>query len=89
MRQDVEGFAESCEALASARGADLRLLRCPTLLVTGDEDIIAPPSAVQGLAGRLKGAKFKVLAHCGHWTPIELPRDCSRLASDHIRAHAS
>ena len=31
LRQDPEGFAQSCEALASAKGADLRLLRCPTL----------------------------------------------------------
>ena len=33
LRQDAEGFAESCEALASAKGADLRLIRCPTLIV--------------------------------------------------------
>ena len=25
---------------------------------------------------------------CGHWTPIEQPKECARLASEHIRAHA-
>ena len=42
MRQDAEGFAQTCEALAAAEAADLRFLRCPTLIVTGDEDAIAP-----------------------------------------------
>jgi pimeloyl-ACP methyl ester carboxylesterase len=44
MRQDAEGFAQTCEALAAATAADLRYLRCPTLIVTGDEDAVAPPS---------------------------------------------
>ena len=88
LRQDPEGFAESCEALASAKGAELRLMNCPTLLVTGDEDPIASPGAARGLAERIKGAKLKTLPRCGHWTPIEQPKECARLASEHIRAHA-
>jgi pimeloyl-ACP methyl ester carboxylesterase len=88
MRQDAEGFAQSCEALAAAKGADLRLVRCPTLLTTGEDDPIAPRVASQGLADGIKGAKVKVLARCGHWTPIEQPKGCARLASDHIRASA-
>ena len=88
MRQDAESFAQTCEALAAARGADLRALRCPTLLVTGDADAIAPPTAVQALAEKIRGSRVKVLSRCGHWTPIELPTDCARLASEHVRAHA-
>jgi pimeloyl-ACP methyl ester carboxylesterase len=88
LRQDAEGFAESCEALASAKGADLRLLSCPVLLVTGEEDAVATPTVVQGLAERIKSAKLKTLPRCGHWTPIEQPKECARLASEHIRAHA-
>jgi 3-oxoadipate enol-lactonase len=87
MRQDPEGFAQSCEALAAAEGADLRFLRCPTLIVTGDEDAVAPPSAAQAIADKVKGAKVKVLEHCGHWTPFERPRDCARLLSEHVRAN--
>ncbi len=88
MRQDPEGFAQSCEALAAAGGADLRALRCPMLIVTGDEDSVAPPSVAQALADRVKGAKVKVLEHCGHWTPFERPQDCARLLAEHLRALA-
>jgi pimeloyl-ACP methyl ester carboxylesterase len=87
MRQDAEGFAQTCEALAGGVAADLRFLRCPTLIVTGDEDAVAPPSAAQALADRIKGARLKVLEHCGHWTPFERPQDCARLLSEHVRAH--
>jgi 3-oxoadipate enol-lactonase len=89
LRQNAEGFAQSCEALAGAKGADLRHLRRPALLVTGQDDPVAPPTAVQGLADKINGAKLKVLAACGHWTPLEQPKECARLASDHIRACAS
>jgi pimeloyl-ACP methyl ester carboxylesterase len=57
------------------------------LIVTGDEDAVAPPSAAQAIADKVKGAKVKVLEHCGHWTPFERPRDCARLLSEHVRAN--
>jgi 3-oxoadipate enol-lactonase len=86
MRQDAEGFAQSCEALADAHAADLRLVRCPTLLVTGAEDIVAPPSMAQAIADRLRGSAVKVLERCGHWTPVERPDDCAWLLGEHLRA---
>ena len=86
MRQEAEGFAQTCEALADARAADLRSLRCATLIVTGDEDPIGPPSVANLIAEKIKGASVKVLDHCGHWTPLERPSECERLLSEHIRA---
>ena len=85
MRQDAEGFAQTCEALASATAADLRLIRCPTLLVTGDEDKVAPPSSVQAMAEKITGAKTKILDRCGHWAMIEKPQECSKLLSEFLR----
>ena len=73
MRQDAEGYARTCEALAAARSADLASIRCPTLLVTGDEDGVSPPPAVKALSDRIKGSRVAVLPGCGHWTPIEKP----------------
>jgi len=72
LRQDTEGFAQSCEALAAAQAPDLRGVRCPVLLVTGEDDAVAPPLAAQGLADKIRGAKLKVLARCGHWTPLDV-----------------
>lgn len=81
MRQDPEGYACSCEALASVQPAAVERIEAPVLLVTGDEDAVAPPQAVRNMAERLvqaKGARTVILTRCGHWTPIERPEDCAR-----------
>lgn len=79
MRQDPEGYARSCEALADMQPADTMKIQCPTLLVTGDEDVVAPPQTVRAMADRIKGAKVEVLRGCGHWTPAEKPEECQEI----------
>jgi pimeloyl-ACP methyl ester carboxylesterase len=71
MRQESEGYARTCEALAEGHPADLRAVRCRALLLTGDEDAIAPPANVRALGERLAGARVEVFNRCGHWTPVE------------------
>ncbi|MDQ0313641.1 alpha/beta fold hydrolase [Amorphus orientalis] len=85
MRQDAEGFARSCEALAGAEKADHRQISCPALIVTGDEDGVGPPSVARELGDCLAQAKVVVLDRCGHWTPLERPRECGRLLSEFVR----
>ena len=81
MRQCPDGYARSCEALADAQSAELSRVACPVLLVTGDEDAIAPPQAVRALAEKIDGALVEVLPRCGHWTTFEKPDECNRLLS--------
>lgn len=75
MRQDAEGYARTCEALAAAKSADLSKIKCPTLLITGDEDGVAPPANVKKLNTAIKKSKMQVLTGCGHWQPIEKPAE--------------
>ena len=79
MRQDPECYARSCEALAEMQAADVSRIACPTLLVTGDEDVIAPPHAVRMMGERIAGSRVEVLRGCGHWTPVEKPEECTAL----------
>jgi 3-oxoadipate enol-lactonase len=79
MRQDPEGYARTCEALADMGPADTSRIDCPTLLVTGDEDAVAPPQAVRMLGERISGSRLEVLRGCGHWTPVEKPEECTGL----------
>jgi len=76
MRQDCDGYARSCEALADMQAADTARIACPVLLVTGDEDMVAPPSSVRAMGDRIKGSRVEVLRGCGHWTPVEKPEEC-------------
>ena len=91
MRQDGEAYARSCEALASASAAAVETIEAPVLLVTGDEDGVAPPQAVRSMAEKLhraRSTRVVVLPRCGHWTPIEKPEECQRELRDFLSANA-
>lgn len=79
MRQDPHGYARSAQALADAASADAGRIGCPTLLVTGDQDAVAPPQSVRHMGEKIAGAQVEVLAGCGHWAPIERPDACIEL----------
>lgn len=73
MRQSPEGYAVSCLALARAQRADPSAIKATCLLVTGDEDGVAPPANVKELESDLSSAELHVLDECGHWTVTERP----------------
>jgi 3-oxoadipate enol-lactonase len=78
---DAAGYARSCFALADAPAAAVEQIEAPVLLVTGDEDIVAPPQAVRSMAEKLyraRSMRVVVLPKCGHWTPVERPEECAR-----------
>jgi len=79
MRQDPDGYARSCEALADAQAVDPAKILCPALLVTGDEDPVAPPQSVRQMGEKIQGSRVEVLRGCGHWAPLEKPEECSQL----------
>ena len=72
-RQSDEGYARSCEAMATAVAADAGAIKAPVLLVAGREDGISPPANSESLAADLADARVQVLEQCGHWHPIEQP----------------
>jgi 3-oxoadipate enol-lactonase len=78
LRQPAEGYARSCEAVAASKTADISHIRCPVLLIAGEEDSVSPPKISEGLASTLSDAKLVVLEKCGHWMPIERPQEVAR-----------
>ena len=79
MRQPPDGYARTCEALADATAVDATRVTCPTLLVTGDADAVAPAQEVQRIGRQIEGSQVEVLRGCGHWTTIEKPDECRDL----------
>ncbi|MEO1080100.1 MAG: alpha/beta hydrolase [Pseudomonadota bacterium] len=71
LRQSPEGYAQSCIALAEANAADAASIAAPVLLITGDQDGVAPGANVSILDSALPDSEFHVLSHCGHWTLTE------------------
>lgn len=86
LRQPPEGYAANCEALADTTPADVSRIACPTLLVTGEDDVVAPPSVARGMGERIKGSRVHVLPRCGHWTTLEAAAEVNRLFKEFLSA---
>ncbi len=83
---DAEGYARNCEALAAAKSARLELIRCPTLIVNGDEDQVTVLSGARQLAERLVNARLEVFSRCGHWPMFERTAESQRALRDFLQS---
>ncbi|RHZ52486.1 hypothetical protein CDV55_103912 [Aspergillus turcosus] len=78
LTQDAEGYAKACMALAgSAQDAlDVKQLKCPVRIVTGDADKVGSPDVCKKYETSMQDAKTKVLANVGHWHLFEDVEGC-------------
>ena len=86
LRQSPAGYAAHCEALAAASAARHEAIRCPTLLVHGADDAVAPLAAARRLRDAIEGARLETLAGVGHWPMLEAPARAAELLRDHLTA---
>ena len=49
-------------------------IKCPTLVLTGDEDNTIPNSLSVEMADNIHGAKLVILPNCGHMPQPEQPQ---------------
>jgi len=78
MGDDVgpEAFARQLSAIMSRPDSrpSLAWIKCPTLVLSSDEDKTVPNSLSTEMANGIPGAKLVVIPHCGHLTPLEQPQ---------------
>jgi 3-oxoadipate enol-lactonase len=79
MRQDPEGYARNCEALAAATDPGPVTAELPLLLVTGADDKVGPPEASREIADAHGSAAVEILPGVGHWTALEAARPVTEL----------
>jgi 3-oxoadipate enol-lactonase len=75
MRQDPEGYARNCEALATATDPGPVAPGLPLLLITGSDDKTGPPEVSQAIAAAHGSATVTVIDGIGHWTALEAAGD--------------
>jgi pimeloyl-ACP methyl ester carboxylesterase len=51
----------------------LSAVRCPTLVIVGDSDLLTPPDRAEEIAGGIPGARLTVVRDCGHLCTLEQP----------------
>ena len=84
MRQDPSGYASHCEALSNAHPARHAAIGCPTLLVAGSDDPVAPVAMAKELESRIEKCKLEVIPDIGHWMTIEACERSATLLRTHL-----
>jgi pimeloyl-ACP methyl ester carboxylesterase len=67
--------------------AMLETISVPTMLLTGDADMYAPPPIMRMFAARVKGARSMVIPEAGHSAYWEQPEIFNRAVLDFIATH--
>lgn len=88
LQQDPSGYAAHCEALSAATAAAHAAIRCPTLLVAGEADPVAPVEMARRLKDRIAGADLEILPGVGHWMMVEAPQRAAEKLRAQVEATA-
>lgn len=88
---DIDGAVRRCRPKSVAYAIDsvviqrrdqhsaLKQVRCPTLIVAGEEDRTFPPSETYGMAEAISHAEWHQLAQVGHLAAREAPEQINQL----------
>jgi 3-oxoadipate enol-lactonase len=57
----------------------LRMINVPTLIITGDEDIMTGVNEAELMRQHIAGSQIRVLAKAGHYSPWEQSEEAARL----------
>lgn len=55
------------------RADELAVIRCPTLVITGDDDTAQPPNNSESMAAGIRGARVVSIPGAGHSSSLETP----------------
>jgi 3-oxoadipate enol-lactonase len=72
--QVQRGMAERADSIET-----LKTIHVPTLIVTGDEDLIAALNEAELMHQRISGSRVRVIPKAGHYSPWEQPEEAARL----------
>lgn len=62
----------------------LAQIRCPTLVVVGEQDVLTPPDRAAEIAAGIPNAQQLTVAECGHLSTLEQPQVLTRALSEFL-----
>jgi pimeloyl-ACP methyl ester carboxylesterase len=83
-----EAFARQQTAIMSRPDARpwLPTIKCPTLVLVGDGDLLTPPDLSEEMAALIPGSRLVKVPHCGHLSTMERPEAVTQALLDWMRA---
>ena len=86
--QRTDSYAKTLEGAVRHQRFTPEDIVVPTLVVTGEHDVMAPPDVARALADRIPGARFAVVPGAGHLSNIEAPEAFTGLVRAHLAGAA-
>jgi pimeloyl-ACP methyl ester carboxylesterase len=84
-REDVarvqQGMAERPDSAST-----LKSINVPTMLVTGDEDVLTGPPEAEFMRQHITGSQMKIIRRAGHFSPWEQPHEAGMLLRQFLDA---
>lgn len=84
----IDGFVH--QQLANIGRADSRpslaAIRCPTLVLVGEQDAVTPPERAAEIANGIPGARLVTVPDCGHMSAVEQPAKVTGALVELLRA---
>ena len=84
----VEGFVR--QQLANISRVDSRptlaTIRCPTLVLVGEQDALTTPERAAEIAGGIAGARLVTVPECGHMSAAEQPEKVTEALVELLRS---
>jgi pimeloyl-ACP methyl ester carboxylesterase len=85
----VETIIAATRALRDRRDRTAKLgeIECPTLVICGGEDAIAPPAEMRALANALSDGEYVEIAGAGHLSNLEAPQRFNEAVGRFLQSH--
>jgi pimeloyl-ACP methyl ester carboxylesterase len=86
LNETPNSHEQQIQALLNRPNAEtyLKEIRCPTLLLVGEEDRWSPPGLHVEIADKVTGSQLEVVKRAGHFLPFECPDIVATLIDDWI-----
>jgi 3-oxoadipate enol-lactonase len=89
-RTPVPGYAGCCHAIPRIDvTARLKEIKCPALVICGEDDPGTPPAMAREIHENLPGSKLVLIAQAAHLSNVEQPEAFNRALAEFLSAPAS
>ncbi len=81
LKSNKKTITKSVEAVIYRKGVEqeIRFIKCPTMVVVGDEDVATKPEKAKFIQMSIPNSKLHILPGTGHSSSIEKPVEINRL----------
>ncbi len=85
----IESYVKAARALAAQEAiGKLEDIVVPTLVLTGELDLLAPVSLAREMSEKIPGSELAIIPEAGHISNLERPEEFNRVVSRFVQGHS-